>query len=89
MQFICEDEWRKKRLQKALKIACDMLGITEDQAATLIEKIQDERGMLAVSWRHQWTRRQEEAFSVAWGLCGEKSAAVVHVYPRHLMTGEA
>lgn len=88
MQFICTDEeWRAKRLQKALSIACKMIGITELQAENLIDKIQDDRGLLAVFWKHRWTKRQEEAFSIAWGLCGEEEKAVAHIPPRHLMTG--
>lgn len=88
MQYLCnQEEWRLKRLQKATRIACAIMGLTEQQAELLIQSIQDERGLLAVTWNQPWTKQQELAFNTAWGECGEQAASVVHIHSRELARG--
>lgn len=65
------EEWRLKRLQKAVRIACAILGLTEAQLSALVSVIEDERGTLSVSWLHSRTKQQEMAFETAWHECGE------------------
>lgn len=63
--------WRIERVQKAIKVACAILGISKEQLHDLVFRISDHKGTLRITWNHKWTPRQEEAFRLAWELCGE------------------
>lgn len=68
-----EDDWRLKRLQKAVRIACAILGISEPQLSSLIVEIADNSGRLHIIWKHKYTPNQELAFRAAWRECGEET----------------
>lgn len=63
--------WRIERAQKAIKVACAILGISKEQLGDLVYRISDHKGTLRITWNHQWTQRQADAFQIAWELCGE------------------
>lgn len=63
--------WRIERLQKTIKVACAILGITKQQLEAMVYSIRDQKGELFVLWNHPWTKRQEQAFQTAWELGGE------------------
>lgn len=84
IQFTAYDNnlWRIERTQKALKNFCEIFGITESQANTLIGELEDDRGHLRVHWRSECyppTQEQVIAFGKAWGFCKEPSANVQHI----------
>ena len=63
--------WRIERVQRTAKVACAILGITKPQLEALVYSIRDQKGELHLMWEHPWTERQEQAFQVAWEICGE------------------
>lgn len=71
-----DEEWRLGRLQKATRLVCAILGMTEAQLSTLIAEVADKKGDLHVTWQFPWTQSQELAFSAAWREC--KEANVYH-----------
>lgn len=73
----CEKH-RIERLRKVLLIVREVLSISESQAALLIYDLNDEKGLLTVSWSAEPTTRQFEAFATAWGLVGEVPGRIVH-----------
>lgn len=78
MQYKAYDDalWRVERLQKATKLASKMLGLSLDQLHYLISQIEDAKGVLLVTWRHQHTSAQRDAFSTAWEMCKEDAGRV-------------
>ena len=62
---------RADRLKKALRIAIQVAGITDEQAALLIREMRDEKGVLCIDWIMEPSDQQKRAFDVAWSLCGE------------------
>lgn len=62
---------RADRLKKALRIAIQVAGITEQQAALLIREMRDDKGTLRIDWLMEPSDQQIRAFDVAWALCGE------------------
>lgn len=71
-------QYRTARATKALNIAIEIAGITHEQAELLIYKIMDYKGNLEIEWIVEPSQRQREAFSKAWGICGEMIDAVEH-----------
>lgn len=71
-------QYRIDRLAKALRIAREIMALSEAQSALLIESMQDSRGRLLVRWNAEPTARQVLAFGAAWELVGEDSSAVTH-----------
>lgn len=69
---------RRERLAKALRIAREILSLSESQANLLIHDVRDQRGLLIVNWSAAPTERQCSAFSTAWELVGEKPDRVQH-----------
>ena len=65
--------WRIERVQKSIKVACAILGITKHQLEVLVYRIADQKGELQIMWFHAWTAQQEQAFQIAWGICGESN----------------
>lgn len=65
--------WRIERVQKSLKVACAILGVTKPQLQALLYRVADQKGELHILWNHSWTKQQEQAFQVAWELCGESN----------------
>lgn len=80
MEFSSHDgrQDREARLQKALRIACAITGLTADQASLLIKSMRDERGVLHVTWVSPPSDHQANAFRVAWEQCGE-AGRVLHL----------
>lgn len=74
--YFAQEEWRAKRLQKALRIASAILGTSLAQLDVLIREISDHNGNLHILWNHGHTPQQELAFQTAWTECGE--ARVTH-----------
>lgn len=79
MNYIAYDgnQWRVERLEKAAKIAAQILGLSLIQLHSLVWAIEDKKGVLFVTWKHQHTPTQMQAFSTAWGMCKEDAARVV------------
>lgn len=75
IQFTSHDmaQHRADRLKKALRIAIQIAGITDEQADLLILGLRDQKGALLVQWRIEPSDQQKRAFEAAWELCGEKS----------------
>lgn len=73
MQISAYDDalWRVERVQKAIRLACTILGCTKEQLDELINQAYDHKGELIVGWKHTHTKHQEAAFQTAWELCGE------------------
>lgn len=69
--YFAEEEWRAKRLQKALRLASTILGTSIAQLEVLICEISDHNGKLGVVWNQDHTLQQELAFRAAWAECGE------------------
>jgi hypothetical protein len=71
--------WRIDRLKKTLSTFCQIYGISSQQAELLIDRINDYRGLLTVTW-HECapTEEQKRAWSIAWKLSGEDPLAVKH-----------
>lgn len=69
---------RRERLAKALRIAREILSLSESQTTLLIYDIRDRKGMLSVNWSAMPTDRQCAAFSTAWELVGEDPENVQH-----------
>lgn len=69
---------RRERLAKALRIAREILSLSESQTTLLIYDVRDRKGTLYVSWSAMPTDRQCEAFSTAWELVGEDRDSVKH-----------
>jgi hypothetical protein len=69
--YFAEEEWRAKRLQKALRLASAMMGTSIGQLELLIQELSDYNGKLHVIWKHDHTPQQELAFKAAWSECGE------------------
>lgn len=69
---------RLDRLRKAARIATAICGLSDNQAAALIERIHDERGALHIHWLHDPTDHQRRAWSVAWEQCREHADRVEH-----------
>jgi hypothetical protein len=67
-----DQPFREKRLEKALRIACAVMSVTEQQASMLIDSLEDFRGTLRIRW-NSWpiTDHQRAAFDAAWRECGE------------------
>jgi len=67
-----DQPFRTKRLEKALRIACAIMSVTEQQADMLINNMEDYRGTLLVRW-NSWpiTDHQRAAFEAAWRECDE------------------
>lgn len=78
MDYIAYDgnQWRVERLQKATKLAAQILGLSLDQLHALIWKIEDMQGAICVKWKHQHTPAQMQAFTTAWTMCKEDAARV-------------
>lgn len=81
MDFTSYDgaQHRVPRLQKALRIATAIMGVTTEQARILIRGLKDDRGTLVVSWAATPHPHQTNAFAVAWEQCGEHQASVSHI----------
>lgn len=75
-----EDGWRLKRLQKAVRLASAILGISIEQLNHLILEVADNNGRLHVMWAYKQTIQQELAFQAAWKECGED--VVTHSVPK-------
>lgn len=71
---------RIERLQKALRIASAICGLSEQQAELLIAKLEDLNGILKISWIHPPSPLQRTAFSLAWVECKETADRVEHLY---------
>jgi hypothetical protein len=69
--YFAEEEWRAKRLQKALRLASTIMGTSIGQLELLISELSDHNGRLGVVWNHDHTPQQELAFKAAWAECGE------------------
>lgn len=69
---------RMERLQKLIRAATTMCGLSESQADELIYSITDDRGYLRILWKHDPTELQRKAFESAWLLCREKADKVEH-----------
>ena len=65
------NQWRVDRVKKAVRIACAILGMSEQQMAQIVDGIEDHKGELFISWKFPQTRWQELAFASAWRECGE------------------
>jgi hypothetical protein len=85
MEFSSHDgrQDREARLQKALRLACAITGLTGEQAGLLITSMRDERGVLNVAWVSPPSDQQVNAFRVAWEQCGEPGRVL------HLCNGVA
>jgi len=70
--------YRYARAKRALDIAIEIAGITHEQAELLIHQVKDYKGNLEIEWKVEPNSRQREAFSKAWGMCGEMLDAVTH-----------
>lgn len=70
------EEWRYKRIAKAVRLVCAILGISKLQLEKLIVEISDSKGILNVLWKSEHTINQENAFKTAWEECGEN--IVIH-----------
>lgn len=79
-QLIAYDgaQHRRDRLAKALRIAREILALSESQTTLLIFDVSDRKGQLTVNWSAMPTQRQCEAFATAWELVGERQGRVVH-----------
>lgn len=69
---------RLPRLQKVMRIAIAIMGITPGQALLLINGLHDDRGTLEVRWVYSPSDHQIHAFGVAWEQCGESARDVRH-----------
>lgn len=74
-----DEKWRIDRVQKAIRIATAMCGLSADQAEMLISEVADNKGILRVCWLTDPTMIQRHAFSVAWEQCKEMACNVQHV----------
>lgn len=72
------DRWRNERTKRAVKIAVQVAGITQEQAELLILEVIDRSGRLEVVWSMPPSERQMAAVSAAWELCGEPAEFVSH-----------
>lgn len=79
-QLIATDgaQYRIDRLCKTLRVAREIIALSEQQTKLLIHSIEDRRGRLLVRWVAEPTARQREAFSAAWELVGERASSVAH-----------
>lgn len=71
---------RVPRLQKALRIATAIMGITPHHADLLIHELRDNRGTLEVSWISAPSAHQRAAWATAWEQCGERAEDVRHSF---------
>lgn len=62
---------RIERLAKAQRIALEIMGLSVEQSALLIESLTDYKGSLQVRWYAEPTARQRQAYSAAWELMNE------------------
>jgi hypothetical protein len=78
MKYIAYDgnHWRVERLEKAAKIAAQILGLSLDQLHSLLWTIEDRKGSLCVQWKHHHTQTQMQAFTTAWDMCKEDGSRV-------------
>lgn len=62
---------RMERLAKVCRIVCELSGLTQAQLAYLISSLDDQKGILIVTWMDKPTQRGKDWFATAWRLCGE------------------
>lgn len=79
MEIKTQEQWRNERLQKAVRLAAEILDMDRQQIAALIESVEDVRGRLVVRWNHTMSRSQVRAFGIAWKRCGEDAENTEHV----------
>ncbi len=71
--------YRIERLTKTLRIAREILALSESQTNLLIRDLTDSRGELTINWSAAPTSRQCDAFAAAWELVGEDGKSVKNI----------
>jgi membrane protein involved in colicin uptake len=78
MEILAKEKWRIERIEKAARLAAQILDMDAAQLSALVKSVDDIHGHLQVRWKHPMTGTQVRAFSLAWSMCGEPAENVDH-----------